>query len=153
MRTSDFRRLYPIYFVSLFIPSLCLIAAAEITLYVDQSHFDATIMVALTSTLVMYTLYTGINDKLPVSSSIKMIDIWLLQGILTPFLVFIVLAISKLLKEHKKQVCPTTKEMDTRGVKRKTKERTFRQVSQVVIPFLSCFFVITFFLIAFINLD
>ena len=53
------RRIYPIYFLSLFIPSFCLIVAAEITLFVDEKHFEANIMVALTATLVMYTLYMG----------------------------------------------------------------------------------------------
>ena len=43
-----------------------------------------------------YTLYGSIASTLPVDSKIKMIDIWLLHGLLMPFFVFLVLIISKL---------------------------------------------------------
>ena len=56
------------------------------------------IMVALTSNLVMYTLYSGILEKLPDDSSLKLIDIWLLHGLLMPMVVFITLATNELLK-------------------------------------------------------
>ena len=47
-----------------FFYSLCVIFAAEITLFIDEIHFEATIMVALTCNLVMYTLFVG-NVNLP----------------------------------------------------------------------------------------
>ena len=60
-------------------------------------------MVALTSNLVMYTLYHSIQDKLPEDSSIKLIDIWLLHGLLMPMVVFVTLAANELIhpKAHK----------------------------------------------------
>ena len=63
------------------------------TLFIDVSHFEATIMVTLTSMLVMYTLYQSISATLPQTSYLKMIDIWLLSGLIIPFIIFIVLAI------------------------------------------------------------
>ena len=48
------------------------------TLFIDASHFEATIMVALTSMLVMYTLYQSISATLPQTAYLKMIDYWLL---------------------------------------------------------------------------
>ena len=47
--------------MSTFVPSCCLIMMAEMTLFIDVSHFEATIMVALTSMLVKYTLYQSIG--------------------------------------------------------------------------------------------
>ena len=59
------KRNYGIYFLNLFIPTLCLISAATVTLYVDKCHFEINVQVALTSTLVMYTLFSTVSDKLP----------------------------------------------------------------------------------------
>ena len=58
------------------------------TLFIDVSHFEATIMVALTSMLVMYTLYQSISATLPKTAYLKMIDYWLLGGLIIPFIVF-----------------------------------------------------------------
>ncbi len=79
-----------------FLPSLCLIAIAELTLFIDDKHFEATIMVALTSMLVMYTLYQSVSLSLPQTPYLKMIDLWLLAGLLIPFLVFIFLICSNI---------------------------------------------------------
>ena len=53
-------RLHTYYWAAVFVPSFCLVIAAEITLFIDEKHFEATIMVALTCTLVMYTLYSTV---------------------------------------------------------------------------------------------
>ena len=67
---------------------MCLILAAEITLFIDDIHFEATIMVALTSNLVMYTLYNTIQEQLPPDSNLKLIDAWVLHGLTMPMVVF-----------------------------------------------------------------
>ncbi len=72
-------------------PSLCLIIIAELSLFIDSSHFEANIMVALTTMLVMYTLYQSTSSTLPQTPYLKMIDVWLLAGLIIPFLVFIVM--------------------------------------------------------------
>ena len=69
------------YWISTFLPIMCLVAASEITLFIDDDHFEATIMVALTSNLVMYTLYSGIQSELPKDATLKLIDIWLCRVI------------------------------------------------------------------------
>lgn len=51
------------------------------TLWIPDKHFEANIMVALTCNLVMYTLYVSVSQGLPVDSTIKLIDIWLMHGI------------------------------------------------------------------------
>jgi hypothetical protein len=79
---------------------VCLLIIAEITLYIDESHFDTTIMVSLTSMLVMYTLYQSISGSLPQTAYLKMIDVWLLFGLLMPFVVFLFEVIWKLMQVH-----------------------------------------------------
>ena len=83
------KRMYAYYLATTYLPSICLLLAAEITLFIDESHFEATTMVALTSMLVMYTLYSSTTQVLPKTSYMKMIDIWLLPGLLLPFVVFV----------------------------------------------------------------
>ena len=83
-------RRYGYFMATTYLPSVCLLLAAEITIYIDESHFEATTMVALTSMLVMYTLYDSSSSSLPKTSYLKMIDVWLLPGLLLPFIVFLI---------------------------------------------------------------
>ena len=86
-------RIFTHHLVNTFLPTACLIIIAEMTLFIDTGHFEATIMVALTSMLVMYTLYQSISATLPQTAYIKMIDVWLLAGLILPFIVFIILVL------------------------------------------------------------
>jgi hypothetical protein len=54
-------------------------------------------MVSLTAMLVMYTLYQSISGSLPQTAYLKMIDAWLLFGLIMPFVVFLVEVIWKLM--------------------------------------------------------
>lgn len=104
-----FRNIFTLYsrinthhFVATFLPTFCLIIMAEMTLFIDVSHFEATIMVALTSMLVMYTLYQSIAANLPQTAYLKMIDIWLIGGLMIPFIIFnILIAIDMLILSEK----------------------------------------------------
>jgi len=91
-----FQRMYFYHLAATYMPTICLLIIAEITLYIDESHFDTTIMVALTSMLVMYTLYQSIAGALPQTAYLKMIDVWLLFGLMMPFVVFLFEVIWKL---------------------------------------------------------
>ena len=68
-----------------------MITITELTLLIDPGRFEATIMVALTSKLVMYTLYQSVEASLPQTSYLKMIDIWLLMGLMLPFVIILIL--------------------------------------------------------------
>ena len=81
------------HIVNIYIPTLCLIIIAGLTLFIDFSHFEVSIMIALTSMLVTYTLYQSISGYLPNSSYMKMIDIWLIGGLILPFFVIVILVI------------------------------------------------------------
>ena len=49
------------HIVNIYIPTLCLILITGFTLFIDFSHFEVSIMIALTSMLVTYTLYQSIS--------------------------------------------------------------------------------------------
>ena len=120
--------------------------------------------VALTSTLVMYTLYSSVSSTLPVNGCIKMIDIWLIHGLLNPFMVFMVLVLSKLLsyKSENKINKDIKLEDGTKGKKmgKWTSEKfekqphigvKFQNACKLIIPILTAGFLMTFFVVAFNN--
>ena len=155
----NLERLIQSFWTSVFIPSMCLILAAEITLFVDEIHFEATIMVNLTSSLVMYTLYNPIQEDLPADSSLKLIDLWLLHGILMPMVVFTILAINEIIesKQLKKNLRPEPSNIGATDEKQKSwiakkkitiadnKNLTFIQTCKIIVPATSLIFMATFF--------
>ena len=98
------RRKLSSHIFSTYIPTLCLVSIAGFTLFIDYSHFEATIMVALTTMLVIYTLHQGISTNLPQTSYMKMIDIWLFGGLVVPFAIIGILIVldSLIIKESNK---------------------------------------------------
>ena len=149
-------RLTQSFWISVFIPSGCLILAAEMTLFIDEVHFEATIMVALTANLVIYTLYNAIQEDLPVDSSLKLIDVWLLHGLLMPMVVFVILVVNKLIKATGESHPPNLKLgrkknfNDKKGQTRSkeiviTERLTFMSICKIIVPTTSVIFMITFF--------
>ena len=63
--SMTFRRLYDYNLISVYIPSTFLLCISLITNYSSIQHFEANIMVHLTTMLVMYTLLQAISVSLP----------------------------------------------------------------------------------------
>ena len=170
--------------MTLFVPSLCLIIAAMATLYLSNEHFEANIQVkksgdlplslcqhtftqqvALTSTLVMYTLYGSVSSTLPVNGSIKLIDIWLTHGLLNPFIVFVILVVSKLLSKHangrvdsEALVLSVSSSVGLSAFKRKKNWKNvsdpgerFQNLCKVLMPVITMIFIAVFFIAAFLG--
>ena len=84
------KRLFKYHLATTYVPSALLIIITTITLYVGEEHYGVTIMVHLTTMLVMFTLYQSVSDNMPKTANLKLIDIWLLYGIIVPFVTFLV---------------------------------------------------------------
>ena len=84
------KRMFKYHLAATYVPSALLIIITTITLFVDEKHYGATIMVHLTTMLVMFTLYQSVSDSMPKTANLKLIDIWLLYGIIVPFVTFLV---------------------------------------------------------------
>ena len=116
------------HIVNIYIPTLCLIGIAAFTLFIDFSHFEVSIMIAVTSMLVTYTLYQSISDYLPQTSYMKMIDIWLFGGLIFPFFVITILVIMDyLVNKEKNQV------IDMRSKGKMLKSTMFMRSMQVIL--------------------
>ena len=74
-----------------FIPTFCLMVMCQSTLYFRAEHFKTTAGVTVTAMLVMYTLYQAVSNRLVPTAYIKMIDVWLIFGLILPFCVFFLL--------------------------------------------------------------
>ena len=55
-----------------------------------RGHFEATVALALTAMLVMLTLHQSVSEDLPKTANIKFIDVWLIAGMILPFVVFMI---------------------------------------------------------------
>jgi len=89
------KRMFLYHLANTYIPTTCLIIIVELTLFVDDSHFDTNVMVSLTTLLVMYTLYQSISTTLPQTGYLKLLDYWLLFSLVTPFILFCVHVLKK----------------------------------------------------------
>ena len=87
-------------------------------------------MVALTSMLVIYTLHQSISANLPLTSYMKMIDIWLFCGLIVPFIVIggLIILDYMILKESNQIT-----EMNA-NKKSKWNSKTFLKCLQIILP-------------------
>ena len=70
-----------------------------ITLFINEKHFDSTIMVSLTCMLVLYTLHQSIMAQMPATAYLKFMDYWLIFCLTIPFIVFLILVLWNLMNE------------------------------------------------------
>ena len=119
------------------------------TVYFAKEHFKTAVPLAITSLLVMYTLQGSITSKLPKTSYIKFIDIWLLYGLLIPFIILMLLV----LMEH----LPTESSVMYIRSGGKEKERKLstnygstvtKRIARLVLPCFQLLFVTTYAIVA-----
>ena len=71
--------------MSTYLPSFLLLLITFATTFFKPVFFEAALTVNLTNMLVMTTIFTSVMEKLPLTSNLKMIDIWLIFCQLVPF--------------------------------------------------------------------
>ena len=69
-----------------YLPTVLLLLISYCTTFFKQFFFEAALTVNLTTMLVVTTLFISVMEKLPPTSYVRMVDIWLIFGILIPFL-------------------------------------------------------------------
>ena len=68
-----------------YLPTILLLLIVFSTTKFKPFFFEAALMVNLTVMLVITTLFISVMEKLPSTSYIRMVDIWLIFGQLIPF--------------------------------------------------------------------
>ena len=121
-----------------------LLVIAEVTLYFDKSQVELAISLTLTIMLVMYTMYQSINESLVKTAYLKMIDFWLLFCLLVPFTIFMI-EIFWLLRRTEVNLKTENNWTEENG-----KKWSSRRIIQILVPSLTCIFIIIYFASAFI---
>jgi hypothetical protein len=117
---------------------------AEVTLYFDKSQEELAISLTLTIMLVMYTMYQSINESLVKTAYLKMIDFWLLFCLLVPFTIFMI-EIFWLLRRTEVNLKTENNWTEENG-----KKWSSRRIIKILVPSLTCIFIIIYFASAFI---
>ena len=78
-----------------YLPTILLIVIGYCTTFFKAFFFEAALTVNLTTMLVMTTIFISVMEKLPPTSYVRMIDIWLIFGILIPFLEVCILTVKE----------------------------------------------------------
>lgn len=83
--------------MSTFLPSILLLLVSWATLFVRLEALNVRAIMALTTLLVLYTLFSNLSRSLPTTAAIKLIDIWFFSII---FLLFINIVIHIFVKTN-----------------------------------------------------
>ena len=123
-----------------YLPTLLLIMIGYCTTYFKPFFFEAALTVNLTTMLVMTTIFISVMEKLPPTSYIRMIDIWLIFGILIPFLEVCILTF----KEY------NSNEGDGRMINHHGRQRAIVENSlyKKIVPVLTLTFIIIYWIIS-----
>ena len=142
------RRIFAYHLAATYFPTLCLVIISELTIFIDEKHFEATIMVELTTMLVMYTLFQSVGDSLPQTSYLKLIDVWLLMGLFIPFIcILILIAMDKKHSQDNNTVYTSWKTKFTLEPKSNRKAKIIHWI-KITVPTLTVLFVIAYFVAA-----
>ncbi len=79
------KRRFTYQIITVYIPTLCLMIIIHTGLYYPKVYFEGSVMVGLTGMLTMTTLSLSISNNLPPTNYIKLIDVWMLFGMIMPF--------------------------------------------------------------------
>ena len=80
-----FKRVIMNEVLTTYLPTALLIIISYATTFFADSFFEANLTVNLSVMFVMTTLFVSVMEKLPQTSYIRMVDIWLIFGQLIPF--------------------------------------------------------------------
>ncbi|XP_069974618.1 uncharacterized protein [Penaeus vannamei] len=92
----ELTRRWTMIVLTVYLPTSMLQLIGYATLYVNVSLMDVRMTVALTTLLVLYTLFSNTSDTLPVTAYVKLIDVWFFFCI---FLLFFII-VTHVIVEH-----------------------------------------------------
>lgn len=81
-----FKRVIMSEVLTTYLPTALLIIISYATTFFSMEYFEANLTVNLSVMFVMTTLFVSVMEKLPQTSYIRMVDIWLIFGQLFPFI-------------------------------------------------------------------
>ena len=145
VQTAIQLRRIPSYFIATtYLPTFCIIFMALMSLFIDQSYFDVILMSALTIMLVMYTLFQSISQSMPTTAYLKLLDYWILFGMILPFFVFVIEIANELMKSRSRLQQSTEAEENSERIQN---QNTIIIVGRFVLPILTFLFIFIYIII------
>ena len=136
------RRLLSVILTTL-MPTLIVMVAALSTNYYKDEHFKTIIPVNLTSLLLMVTLYVGVSGRLPQTSYVKIMDVWMIFVHFIPFINIIMHGYLETLRTHLKTGIMDPDKTNLREIERKV--LIFEKIQQQGLPIICLLFIVGFF--------
>merc|ERR1712113_681382 len=75
---------------NVFVPTTILNLIGFSTNFYKDAYFESVIAINLTSMLVLVALFVQVNEGLPATAYIKMIDVWLIFNLIVPFILIVI---------------------------------------------------------------
>ena len=83
-----------------YLPTLLFILIEYGTTFFKSFFFEAALTVNLTTMLVMTTIFISVMEKLPPTSYVRMVDVWLIFSILIPFIEVCILTLKEYYRDE-----------------------------------------------------
>ena len=99
--------------------------------------------------LVMYTLNNSVSSKLPPTSYVKLIDVWLLFGLILPFFIIILLVTIEHMPKQMRNVVRVESGKPPKELP-KVCDNIVQRFSRVHLPILEIMFVFIYAAVAFL---
>ena len=84
-----------------YLPTILLIIIVYATTFFRAEFFEANLTVNLSVMFVMTTLFVSVMEKLPQTSYVRMVDIWLIYGQVLPFIQVVLVTYMESCREGK----------------------------------------------------
>ena len=148
--TMQFQRMANFHIFCTYLPTFCILVISVITLFLDESHFEATVMLSLTAMLVLYTLFQSITTEIPSTAYLKLLDIWLIICLVLPFIIFMIEVVLEIWKRRLEnqntfiliKVGDTIKKIPEPG--RHSTRLGFKMAMQVIFPIICVVFLVIY---------
>ena len=136
--TIELENMYTYYLSSIYIPTSLILVISYFPFWFGIHDFSNRIMVSLTSLLVLSALFSQVSSSLPLTSYLKLIDLWCLFCIVISFIIICLLVLVNYVDKPIKVYTN-----DTNNWKHTFQNINFlNKAFKIIIGFLIIFFVI-----------
>ena len=111
-----------------YLPTVLLIIIVYSTTFFRAEFFEANLTVNLSVMFVMTTLFVSVMEKLPQTSYVRMVDIWLIYGQLLPFIQVVLVTYMESCREGKFKDTQIKNQIVAISVKPETNDEILTQV-------------------------
>jgi len=137
--------------LTVFVPTMLLVMISFATRLFATEYIDMVIQVNVTVMLALATIFLGLSQSVPVTSYIKMVDIWMLFTMTIPFLEVVYHTSNEMSKQSDViRVTPQNLSLEEVLTSNNTKAVLWMTTKRLVLPIISLLFTLIFWIIGLI---